>query len=134
VRVDTVGVGVIVATRDNIDHNNMEVASQFVTTISDIPDIGGDRETFLEGLQNFLNNTPPYSIYTEYVPYTLETYHVFLLADDNTLYNLTTGFILTPHESGHLCQLKEQYRRDLHTLTEGRDATIQALLMVCEYV
>lgn len=53
VRVDTVGVGVIVATRDNIDHNNMEVASQFVTTISDIPDIGGDRETFLEGLQNF---------------------------------------------------------------------------------
>lgn len=85
-------------------------------------------------LQNFLTNTPPYSIYTEYAPYTLETYHVFLLADDNTLYNLTDGFTLTPHESGHLCQLKEQYRRDLHTLTEGRDATIQALLMVCEYV
>lgn len=53
VRVDTVGVGVIVATRDNIDHNNMEAAARFVTTIGDIPDIGGDRETFLEGLQNF---------------------------------------------------------------------------------
>ena len=84
--------------------------------------------------QNFLTNTPPYSIYTEYAPYTLETYHVFLLADDNPLYNLTDGFTLTPHENGHLCQLKEQYQGDIHTLTEGRDATIQALLMVCEYV
>lgn len=52
VRVDTVGVGIIVATRDNIEHNNKAVA-RFVATISDIPDIGGDRETFLEGLQNF---------------------------------------------------------------------------------
>lgn len=41
------------------------------------------RVTKMMLLQNFLNNTPPYSIYTEYVPYTLETYHVFLLADDN---------------------------------------------------
>lgn len=53
VRVDTVGVGIIVATRDNTNHNNMETAARFVTTISDIPDIGGDRETFLEGLHNF---------------------------------------------------------------------------------
>ena len=92
------------------------------------------RVTEMMLLQNFLNNTPPYSIYTEYAPYTLETYHVFLLADDSTLYNLTDGFTITPHENGYLCQLKKQHRGDLHALTEGRDATIQALLMVCEYV
>lgn len=53
VRVDTVGVGIIVATQDTTNHNNREVAARFVTTIGDIPDIGGDRETFLKGLHNF---------------------------------------------------------------------------------
>ena len=61
VRVDTVGVGVIVATRDTTVHNNMGVAARFVTTISDIPDIGGDRETFLEGLQNFQEDLKTYT-------------------------------------------------------------------------
>lgn len=43
VRVDTVGVGVVVA-------GATDAAARFVTSVSEIPDIGGDRESFLTAL------------------------------------------------------------------------------------
>ena len=46
VRVDTVGVGVVVASAT-------DAATRFVTSVSEIPDIGGDRETFLTALEGF---------------------------------------------------------------------------------
>ena len=46
VRVDTVGVGVIVASAT-------DAAARFVTAVSEIPAIGGNRETFLTALEGF---------------------------------------------------------------------------------
>lgn len=46
VRVDTVGVGVVVA-------GATDAAARFVTSVSEIPDIGGDRESFLTALEGF---------------------------------------------------------------------------------
>ena len=46
VRVDTVGVGVVVTSAS-------EAAFRFVTSVCEIPDIGGDRESFLEVLKRF---------------------------------------------------------------------------------
>lgn len=46
VRVDTVGVGVVVAGVSG-------AAARFVTSVSEIPDIGGDRESFLIALKGF---------------------------------------------------------------------------------
>ena len=46
VRVDTVGVGVVVT-------SSSEGAFRFVTSVCEIPDIGGDRESFLEVLERF---------------------------------------------------------------------------------
>lgn len=54
VRVDTVGVGVVVA-------SDTAAAARFVTSASEIPDIGGDRESFfiaLEGFQEEVNSLP----------------------------------------------------------------------------
>ena len=54
VRVDTVGVGVVVA-------GATDAAARFVTSVSEIPDIGGDRESFfiaLEGFQEEVNALP----------------------------------------------------------------------------
>ena len=54
VRVDTVGVGVVVA-------SDTAAAARFVTSASEIPDIGGDRESFfmaLEGFQEELSSLP----------------------------------------------------------------------------
>lgn len=54
VRVDTVGVGVVVV-------GTTDAASRFVTSVSEIPDIGGDRESFLvaiEGFQEEINALP----------------------------------------------------------------------------
>ena len=46
VRVDTVGVGVVVA-------DATDAAARFVTSVSEIPDIGGARESFLAALGGF---------------------------------------------------------------------------------
>ena len=54
VRVDTVGVGVVVA-------GATDAAARFVTSVSEIPDIGGNRESFLvalEGFQDEINALP----------------------------------------------------------------------------
>ena len=54
VRVDTVGVGVVVASAT-------DASARFVTSVSEIPDIGGDRESFLtalEGFQEEVNTLP----------------------------------------------------------------------------
>lgn len=54
VRVDTVGVGVVVA-------GATKAAARFVTSVNEIPDIGGNRETFLivlKGLQEELSSLP----------------------------------------------------------------------------
>ena len=79
---------------------------QKVTEIQNPKNNHAIRVTEMMLLQNFLTNTPPYSIYTEYAPYTIETYHVFLLADDNTLYNLTDGFTLTPQHRNRIRELR----------------------------
>jgi len=53
-RVDTVGVGVVVT-------NVTKTAARFVTSVDEIPDIGGDRESFLTALtrlQKELNSVP----------------------------------------------------------------------------
>jgi hypothetical protein len=46
VRVDTVGVGVVVTSAT-------EAAARFVTSVSEIPAIGGDRKSFLTALEGF---------------------------------------------------------------------------------
>ena len=62
VRVDTVGVGLVVASAT-------DAAVRLVTSTNEIPDIGGDRESFLEALEGFQEeiNTLPGAEITSFI-------------------------------------------------------------------
>ena len=88
----------------------METAARFVTTISDIPDIGGDRETFLEGLQNFQEDLKTHgkSEPVAFIENTRHRNHGVLQVDPP---RLTAGENLT-------ATVEELYERMIHRPTE----------------